>query len=362
MFAAAKLSRFCLATFDYPISTENADAFVESVIDFVRGHAIDLIVPITDWTLGPLSIQRDRFRDLCRLVLPPHNSLQAASDKHRTIQLARSLGIEVPGSWLIESVSDLAESGQLSFPVVVKDRFSVRWSGGKGVFGSVAYAYSQSELEKKMTERLRAAGDVLVQQFVAGVGVGFSCFIVNGKVFLPFQWQRIREVDPRGSASSCRRSIALDERLVSLSSRLIADIGFEGIAMVEYKQTRDGRLVLMEINGRPWGSIALPIACGIDYPAFLIDWSLTGNLPPTDIAYNSNITCRRVVSELTHLTNVRAGKPAGWSGEYPSFWSSLIKIAVPWFPGMHYDDLWLSDVRPGIAEIRNWFRLRMKSD
>jgi hypothetical protein len=25
---------------------------------------------------------------------------------------------------------------------------------------------------------------------------------------------------------------------------------------------------------------------------------------------------------------------------------------------MRYDDIWLSDLRPGIEQIRNWFRVR----
>ena len=82
---------------------------------------------------------------------------------------------------------------------------------------------------------------------------------------------RAGEVDPRGSASSARKSIPLDQSLVSRSVRLITEIGFEGVAMVEYKKAADGRLILMEINGRPWGSIGLPIACGIDYPRRLIE-------------------------------------------------------------------------------------------
>jgi len=359
IFAAAKLSRFCQASFDYPISTDDADAFAESVLEFVRKNAIDLVVPITDWTLGPLSTHRDRFDG--RLALPPHNALQAAADKHQTVQLARSLGIEVPRTWLIESVEDLGAVGQLSFPVVVKDRFSVRWFGNKAVFGSVTYAYSQSDLENEVPKRLHAAGDVLVQEFVSGLGIGFSCFVVGGEAFLPFEWQRIREVDPRGSGSSCRKSIPLDEQLGSLSSRLISSVGFQGIAMVEYKKTKDGRMVLMEINGRPWGSIALPIASGIDYPRYLIDWHLSGQSPPKYIAYDTAITCRRMVSELSHLSNLRAGKPVQWPGEYPSLWGSLLRIAVPWYPGMRYDDLWLSDLRPGVAEIKNRLR-RTRSD
>jgi predicted ATP-grasp superfamily ATP-dependent carboligase len=288
-------------------------------------------------------------------------ALQFASDKYRTIQVAQGLGIAVPQTQLLESSGEIAVTEDVGYPAIVKDRFSVRWHGEKAIFGSVAYAQSRNELESRVSERLLVAGDVLVQEFVSGVGVGFSCFIAAGEIFLPFQWERIREVDPRGSASSARKSISLDAQTVVLGGRLLAEIGFEGIAMVEYKKTREGKMILMEINGRPWGSLALPVACGIDYPRDLIDWKLHGRLPPRNIPYKSNIVCRRLVGELTHLANLRAGRPENWSSSYPNFWKSLAQIAVPWQPGMHYDDLWLSDLRPGVAGIANWFRARTKS-
>lgn len=364
LFAAAKLSRYCKSTLDYPESTQDPSAFVDSILELVRAHSIDLVIPVTDWTLGPISVQRDRFAGVCRIAVPSPHALDTVSDKWRTIELARSLGIDVPRTQLVESVDDLSgwEQNQFPvvFPVVVKDRFSVRWINGKAVFGSVAYAYSAVELKNQVAERLRVARDVLIQEFAAGVGIGFSCFVADGKARLPFQWARIREVDPRGSASSARKSIPLDPALVAQSIRLITAVGFDGIAMVEYKKTRDGRLILMEINGRPWGSIGLPVACGIDYPRYLIDWCLQGTLPPQDISYREHVTCRRVVGELTHLSNLRAGRPPNWPVAYPNFWTSLFTMALPWRPGMCYDDLWLSDLRPGIAGARNWFRSRLK--
>ena len=361
LFAAAKLSRHCSVCFDHPISTDHAQSFAEAVLGFVRAQAIDLVIPATDWTLGPLSVHREMFAGVCHLALPSASALQFASDKYRTIQMARRLGIVVPRTQLLESSRKTEATEDIGYPAIVKDRFSVRWSGDKAIFGLVAYAHSRNELESRVSERLRAAGEVLVQEFVPGVGIGFSCFIAAGEIFLPFQWERIREVDPRGSASSARKSISLDEHTVALSGRLLAEIGFEGIAMVEYKKMEDGKMILMEINGRPWGSLALPVACGIDYPRYLIDWNLQGKLPPKDIPYKSNIVCRRTVGELTHLANLRVAKPDNWPSSYPNFWKSLAQMAIPWQPGMRYDDLWLSDLRPGIAGIANWFRVRMKS-
>jgi predicted ATP-grasp superfamily ATP-dependent carboligase len=360
VFAAAKLSRYCRMVLDYPVSTSEAQAFVQSILEFVRANQIDLVVPLTDWTLGPLSVERERFSGLCPLAMPSHSAIEFASDKFRTIELAQEVGIGVPKTHLVQSLADLSGLKEFEFPAVVKDRFSVRWIQQKAVFGVVAYAYSPQDLQKRVADRLEKAGDVLVQEFVSGQGIGFSCFVAGGKSFLPFQWLRVREVDPRGSASSARKSISLDDALVSQSQQLINRMGFEGIAMVEYKRTSDGPLILMEVNGRPWGSIGLPFAAGIDYPRYLINWWLEGKLPPGKIAYREEILCRRAVGELTHLSNIRAGRPADWSATYPKFWPTLLRMSLPWRPGMCYDDLWISDLRPGIAALRNWFQVRAK--
>ena len=359
-FAAASLSRYCQASFEYPISTQEITAFAEAVREFVHKNDIELVIPMTDWTTLPIARYPEYFRDLCPFALSTPESLDFVSDKYRVVELARTLAIPVPETWLIVSSADLKALPEIGFPVVVKDRFSVRWINGMPVFGSVEYAYTRQSLLEKAEAQLRQAGDVLIQNFVGGTGIGFSCFALNDEIRLPFQWQRIREVDPRGSGSSSRRSIPLDSEVVAASIALIKHVKFQGISMVEYKkEIATGRSVLMEINGRPWGSIQLAVASGIDYPRFVAEWYLNAKLPPEKLAYKA-ITCRRMVGELTHLEHLRHGPPPGWPIPYPNLWTSLLKIAVPWYPGMRYDDVSLSDPRPGVAEISNWFQRRLK--
>ena len=361
IFAPARLSKYCRAFFEYPVSTADTRAFTEAVAEYATRNRVELVIPITDWTVLPLSQLRHQVREAAKVALPSPPAVELASDKYATVELARSLGTPVPATWLITSPSDLQGLPPMSFPVVVKDRSSVRWVGEQAVFGSVEYAYTPAELSQKVTERLREAGDVLVQEFVRGTGIGFSCFSLRGQTHIPFQWERVRETDPRGSGSSARRSIPLSSEIRSFGAKLIERAGFEGIAMVEFKREQaSGRPVLMEINGRPWGSIQLAIACGVDYPRYLADWWLMHTKPPIELPFKTGITCRRMAGELTHLENLRRGTPPGWPVPYPPFWSSLMKIAVPWYPGLRYDDFASSDLRPGAAEIANWFRIRLR--
>ena len=301
---------------------------------------------------------RDQFEGISRVALGSHSALEFAADKFKTISLAHSLEIPVPETVLIQSVDDLrSTAAHFNFPVVIKPRFSARWKGNRAILGSVSYAYSLDDLKRKVDQRLNETGDVLVQQFVSGEGIGFSCLATEENICLPFMWLRLREIDPRGSGSSARRSIPLMAQVQQFSSVLVKEIGLEGIAMVEFKRPHNSASpVLMEINARPWGSLQLPISCGIDYPTHLVDWLLNAKRPPREIEYNQNITCRRLISELTHLEHTFRGTPPGWPVQYPSFFWTLLKILVPWYPGMRYDDVWLSDPRPGFAGLTGWFR------
>jgi predicted ATP-grasp superfamily ATP-dependent carboligase len=135
-FAAAQLSRYCKLSFSYPISTEDPHGFCETVLDFVNRNAVDLVVPVTDWTLLPLSEYRERFKHICKVALSSAASIEEVSDKYQILQIAKSLGIRIPQTWLIESPGDLASLHGIKFPLVVKTAF--RFAGEKADLFSVA--------------------------------------------------------------------------------------------------------------------------------------------------------------------------------------------------------------------------------
>lgn len=359
--APAEWSRYCRLSTRYPIPSEDASGFVETVLQFARQNEIELIIPVTDFTITPLSENRQQFERVSRLALGPQAAIEVAADKFQTICLARELRIPVPETVLVSSTEDLGRATNWNFPVVVKDRFSMRWKGNRAVLGSVLYAYSSEDLKTKVGHRLKQAGDVLIQRFIPGAGIGFSCLAAEAKVCLPFMWLRVRETDPRGSGSSAQESIPLLAGVQQASQALVMQAGVGGICMVEFKRPDDGGPpVLMEINARPWGSLPLPIACGIDYPLLWLEWLLSGKAPPSGIEYKKGIVCRRLVNELTHLEHTFHGTPAGWPLPYPGFLQTLLRISVPWYPGMRYADVWFTDPAPGLAGLGSWFGAHLR--
>jgi len=360
-FAAATKSRYCKVAGSYPNPVEGVEPFIDSVLNLVNTFEIDLVIPITDSTVWPLS-QAVELSSLVRLAVPTREIVELVSDKYRTVTLAQSLGVPVPQTLLVKTLDELGEVSDWDYPIVIKDRYSINWKDGKGVSGGVLFAYDCVDLHSKVEARLVKVNEVLLQSFSPGEGVGFSCFSSDGKMFLPFQWRRLREKDPRGSGSSARMSVQLDEDIERHSRALILNAGFQGIAMVEFKRNRhNGALTLMEINGRPWGSMQLPIHAGINYPQYLVEWFLNSTLPPETVAYRQNITCRWLTADFVHLENLWEGQPKGWPESYPNFWVNLFKVLLPWHPGLRYDHLSFDDPKPGILDIINWFLSRLGS-
>jgi predicted ATP-grasp superfamily ATP-dependent carboligase len=80
--------------------------------------------------------------------------------------------------------------------------------------------------------------------------------------------------------------------LVDFGVRLLKAMGWFGVAMVEFKvDPRDGVPKLMEVNPKFWGSIALPIAAGVDFPYLLYRMALDGDVAPVS-AYKIGVHCR----------------------------------------------------------------------
>jgi len=356
-FAASRFSRYVAHTDVYPSPEQDAPHFVEWLTVLLRARPFDLVIPMTDATIWPLSYNRLQFEGLTHLCLPPHTALEQLNDKYHTVRIAQKLGIAVPRTLLITRIEELETVRDWGFPLVMKDRFSIRWSDLGGISGGVVYAYSYEDLVKAAQNRLQLVRDVLVQEYVEGNGIGFSCFLINKQSHAPFQWRRLREKDPKGSGSSARISEEISPLLRKGGESLLQAVGFEGIAMVEYKRSpQTGCYTLMEVNARPWGSIHLPVCCGINYPLFLVEWFLHGKLPPTVVSYRKAITSRSLVGDLVFLENVWEGKPIGWPSAFPNFWWSLLKVAIPWYPGLRYEDISLADPMPGLAAFGNWMR------
>jgi len=157
------------------------------------------------------------------------------------------------------------------FPAVVKPHRSVVTAAGIRRKLTVTPVADAVECRRALAALPAAAFPVLVQRRVSGLGEGFFALRWGGRTIAMFAHRRLREKPPSGGVSTYRESIPLDERLAGPGLRLLDALDWQGVAMIECKREHEtGRQVVMEINGRFWGSLQLAIDSGVDFPALLV--------------------------------------------------------------------------------------------
>ena len=209
----------------------------------------------------------------CRLLVPESDKLALVLDKPRTLELAAGLGIEVPSSWQPLAGENQAEiAAGLAYPVAVKwadpNAVSARLGAAGLDLAKVEYADDASALLALLARYDRIGVWPLVQTWCPGYGLGQMLHMHQGSATLRFQHRRLREYPPTGGVSAFCEAVPPIEHaaLMERSEALLAAIGWDGPAMVEYRHDpASGRSWLMEINGRFWGSIPLAYHCGAHF-------------------------------------------------------------------------------------------------
>ena len=355
-------SRYTSERVRYPPPAEAPEQAVAVLLRAARELSVDLIVPVTDEIILPLSEARAHFAGVCRLALPGMQALATALDKRATLELAEGLDIPVPRTALVANTDEaLAAAEDIGWPVVLKPQSSRVYrreqdpktgeQGKVAAFG-VSYAAGPETLTTQVG-RLEGRSGVLVQEYCTGTGIGIELLMDRGRPLAAFQHRRVREVPITGGASSYRDSVPLDPVLLDHAVRLLGALDWTGLAMVEFKAGNTGH-TLMEVNGRIWGSLPLAVKAGMDFPARLVDLCLNGSSNARvrlDTAYEVGVRSRNLELETMWIGSaLRRGRRYPFL-ESPSRREAL-RVALRLLnPADGYDVLSRDDPRPGLAEI-----------
>ena len=114
-------SRYAAETLVYPAPEQARHEFVAALLGAARDRHIDLIIPVTDAVIIPLSEARDRFEGVTKLAIPDQEALAIVTDKMKTLALAEQLGVPAPRTCLVATVQEaLAQGPALGWPLVLK--------------------------------------------------------------------------------------------------------------------------------------------------------------------------------------------------------------------------------------------------
>jgi len=337
-----------------------ANAFVDpagyaaAIGRIIADRGIGVLLPMTDASVEAVLEHRHFLPPAVALPLPDLATYRRASDKLQVLDLARSAGFAVPETVVLACKDDAAAWPDELFPAVVKPHRSVVTVDGVRRAMEVAFVSGPTECREALARLPPTAFPVLLQRRVAGVGEGLFALRWEGRTVARFAHRRLREKPPAGGVSVYRESIVPDPHLVDAGERLLDALGWHGVAMIECKRDADtGRHVIMEINGRFWGSMQLAIDAGIDFPVLLVHCAL-GQGPPDRVSadYRIGVRSRWFWGDVDnlYLRLTRSLAQLHVSDDYDSRLRAILRF-LTFHPGRDHCEVWRwGDPAPFLVE------------
>jgi hypothetical protein len=128
-------------------------------------------------------------------------------------------------------------------------------------------------------------------------------------------------------------------------------MGWKGVAMVEFRyDPGTNQHWLMEVNGRFWGSLSLPVQCGVNFPFVLLESMGYGRAPKTPLGdYPVNVRCRQLSADLHWLFTVaRMPRERVYRETGRSKWRGIGAVLADFVRWPYHDVEWAEDPLPAV--------------
>jgi len=260
--------------FPLPDGRNEPEAFDDGLERVVKSSGAGVLIPCSDTALAAIARNDARLRALATPACPSPKIIGRVLDKSATIGFAQTLAIDIPETYEVGVTSTAHEAAAfMAFPVIAKPRNHAAYGGIR-----IRYFTGPDELEAAFADDPEFESRYIVQQFVPGAGMGVAALMQAGEPIATFVHRRVKELPSSGGVSVVSESAARDRSLVEKALALLRAIGWEGVALVEFRRAADGTDWLMEVNGRYWGSLPTAIAAGVDFPFY--QWEIIHGRKP----------------------------------------------------------------------------------
>lgn len=184
---------------------------------------------------------------------PPPRSIDIVDDKRRFALFLREHGLPHPPTFL-PGVDDPRKPHELPERLLLKP---ARSAGGVGI----RRASGADALSPDATAQVE-----VVQVEVEGVDYSVNLLCEGGRV-LAATVQKAIEPSPRPFEYAVGVEFVDEPELLSLARTIVQALDWSGVANIDFRrEAATGRFLILEFNGRFWGSLLGSLSAGVNFP------------------------------------------------------------------------------------------------
>lgn len=283
-------SRWTTRTVVAPDPARDEHGFTRAITALAAEHGPLVVYPGRERSIDAVLSTWHELGTKAVMAYPGAGPLEQLRDKRRLEELAHDVGLSAPATLACATAAEML-SIRLPTPCVLKPVVP------SPALRTARILETQPALRAAL---LTVPGDqpLLVQAHVRGNLHSVAVVVGrDGRLVERFQQIAIRTWPVTAGASALARSVPPDEDLATRVGRMLASVGYWGMAQVQLFGDGDD-LSVIDVNPRFFGSLPLALASGVNLPAA---WHAVATGAPTGApsAYRAGVTYRWLESELT---------------------------------------------------------------
>jgi predicted ATP-grasp superfamily ATP-dependent carboligase len=274
---------------------------VAALADAAQRCGAAVVLPGNELAVKAVAGREHRFPSGTIVGSNPPDVVERATDKAVLARLAADAGVAPPPTVEL-SLEDLSADrrNEIRFPAVVKPASSAVREAGRTWTAPPAQLVGDADALALVLAR---APRWLVQPYLPGVLTAVAGVAWRGEVVCSAHQAALRIYPSPLGVSAYAQTIPIDPALDRAAAAIVRRVGWSGIVDFQLIRTAEA-FHLIDLNPRPYGSLALALGAGLNLPAIWTDL-LLGREPRIG-AYRVGVRYRAELREGRALVSALA--------------------------------------------------------
>lgn len=261
-------------------NSSNSKALLEQLKAILRKGGIDVLLPVNIGDADLLVFHGDdELKSLVHITdqASPWARLTAGNKSFFSCFM-EDLNLPYPRTVVFDAEDDAIQPclEAIQAPIIVKPS----WGGGGA---NMRLFKSHDGLLPYLQENSTQQNPLIVQEYFPGHDLGSAVFCIEGEI-LYFTMQRNLSPDQTSFTPSRGLQFFDDPVISEKISRLMGDLRWSGVAQIDLRvEETTGKLYILEINPRYWGSVLGSQHMGVNFPEIACRRAL--GLPDPKVTY-----------------------------------------------------------------------------